>query len=95
MENGKCPIANPVLLIRKELDNWAIIFDPDSNKSVCLNPVSVFVFERLDGKHTVEDIMKELRTECSDAPEDAEDSVNGFIDDLLRRGLAGYEHDLA
>ncbi len=26
MENSKCAIANPVLLIRKELDNWAILF---------------------------------------------------------------------
>ena len=85
------PIANPLLVLREEFDDWAVLFDPDTGDSFGFNPVSVFIFKRLDGKHTLEDIMKELRIECKNAPEDAEKYVRDFIEDLTKRGMAGYE----
>ena len=91
MEYEKKPIANPLLVLREEFDDWAILFDPDTNNSFGLNPVSVFIFKRLDGKRTLEDIMRELRAECINAPEDAERYVQEFIEQLLERGLVGYE----
>ncbi len=53
--------------------------------------MSVFIWKRLDGKHTVQDIMAELREDCEDMPEDAEKRVTDFIKDLIERGYAGYE----
>jgi SynChlorMet cassette protein ScmD len=91
MERSNRPIANPLIVLREEFDDWAILFDPDTGDSFGLNPVSVFIYKRLDGKHTLGEIMKELRAECKDAPEDADTHVQDFIDDLLKRGLAGYE----
>lgn len=83
-------IANPVIVLREEFDDWAVLFDPDSSQSYGLNPVSVFIYKRLDGKHSFGDIMKELREACPDAPEDAEGIVQNFLDDLVDKGLAGY-----
>ena len=91
MKEKNNPIANPLLVLREEFDDWAVLFDPDTGDSFGLNPVSVFIFKRLDGKHTLEDIMKELRIECKNAPEDAEKYVRDFIADLTKRGMAGYE----
>lgn len=91
MEDSNKPIANPLIVLREEFDDWAILFDPDTGDSFGLNPVSVFIYKRLDGQRAIGDIMKELRAECKNAPEDAEKHVQDFIDDLLKRGLAGYE----
>ena len=91
MDLSEKPIANPLIVLREEFDDWAILFDPDTGNAFGLNPVSVFIYKRLDGQHTLEDIMKELRAECKNAPEDAEKHAQDFIDDLLKRGLAGYE----
>jgi SynChlorMet cassette protein ScmD len=85
------PIANPLIVLREEFDDWAILFDPDAGEGFGLNPVSVFIWKRLDGKHTVQDIMAELREDCEDMPEDAEKRVTDFIKDLVERGYAGYE----
>ena len=85
------PIANPLIVLREEFDDWAILFDPDSGEGHGLNPVSVFIWKCLDGKHTVEDIMAELRENCDDMPEDAEKLVETFVKDLVERGFAGYE----
>jgi len=90
MQDNK-PVANPLLVLREEFDDWAVLFDPDTGDSFGLNPVSVFIWKRLDGKHTLEDIVKDVRSECDDAPEDAQTSVKEFIDDIVEKGLAGYE----
>ena len=85
------PIANPLIVLREEFDDWAILFDPDSGEGHGLNPVSVFIWKCLDGKHAIKDIMAELRENCDDMPEDAEELVETFVKDLVERGFAGYE----
>ena len=91
MQEAKNPVANPMLVLREEFDDWAVLFDPDTGDSFGLDPVSVFIWKRLDGSHSLEDIMEALRSECDDAPEDAETYVKKFIDDIIEKGLAGYE----
>lgn len=84
-------IVNPLIIFREEFDDWAILFDPDAGEGFGVNPVSVFIWKLLDGKHTLQDIMVELRENCEDMPEDAEKGVTDFIKDLVERGYAGYE----
>ncbi|OGL39093.1 MAG: SynChlorMet cassette protein ScmD, partial [Candidatus Schekmanbacteria bacterium GWA2_38_9] len=81
MPDNNKPIANPMVVLREEFDDWAILFDPDSGNAFGINPVSVFVWKRLDGKHTVEDILKELRKSCETVPEDASEHIKEFIQD--------------
>ena len=89
--DNNMPVANPEVILREEFDDWAILFDPDSGEGFGLNPVSVFIFKRLDGKHSISNITSELRTECKDAPEDAEEHIKEFVQELIDNGLAGYE----
>ena len=91
MSEKNKPVANPLVVLREEFDDWAILFDPDSGSGFGLNPVSVFIWKRLDGKHTVQDILAELNENCEDVPDDAEDRIKDFIRDLVEQGLAGYE----
>lgn len=91
MSSNTKPIANSMVVLREEFDDWAVLFDLDTGNSFGLNPVSVFIFKRLDGKHSLDDIIKELRVECKNAPDDAEKYVRNFIEDLVNKGLAGYE----
>ena len=83
--------ANPLLVLREEFDDWAVLFDPDTGDAFGLNPVSVFVWKRLDGKHTTQDILKELREESDDVPETAGQDIEDFIEELVEKGYAGYE----
>ena len=85
------PIANPLLVFREEFDDWAILFDPDTGDGFGLNPVSVFIWKRLDGKHTIQDILMELRESCEDMPDTAEQEIKDFVEGLVEKGYAGYE----
>ncbi|MGQ9688678.1 MAG: SynChlorMet cassette protein ScmD [Desulfobaccales bacterium] len=88
------PIANPLVVLREEFDDWAILFDPDTGHAFGLNPTGVFVWQRLDGKHTVQDIVSELQQSCQDVPGEAGAHVQEFIDQLLKNGLAGFEYQV-
>ena len=85
------PVANPLVVLREEFDDWAILFDPDTGHAFGLNPISVFVWQRLDGKHTIQEILTEMKDTFRDVPLEAENHLREFIDNLLENGLAGYE----
>jgi SynChlorMet cassette protein ScmD len=82
------PVANPSVVLREEFDDWAILFDPDSDLTLGINPMGVLVWKCLDGKSSVSEILNALNERCDGVPEDAETHVRDFIDDLLKRGLA-------
>ncbi|MBP8695265.1 MAG: SynChlorMet cassette protein ScmD [Syntrophobacterales bacterium] len=92
---AKNPIANPLIVLREEFDDWAILFDPDTGNAFGLNPTGVFIWKLLDGRHGVEDIVKSLRDEAEDVPEDAAEHTRQFIAALEQQGLVGYELDAA
>ncbi len=91
MKEDAVPIANPAIVLREEFDDWAILFDPDTGDAFGMNPVSVFIWKRLDGKRTTGELLAELKSDCDNVPEDAREHVREFVDDLVSRGLAGYE----
>lgn len=86
------PLVNPLIVLREEFDDWAILFDPDTGEGFGLNPVSVFIWKQLDGKHTVGDIVTSLRNTCDDVPPEAVAHVTAFITTLAAKGLVGVEH---
>ena len=87
------PRQNPMVVFREEFDDWAVLFDPDTGETYGLDPVSVFVWKKLDGKHSIKKILAELDEACIDGiPKEAVKDVNDFVDDLTSKGLIGYEH---
>lgn len=85
------PLANTLIVLREDYDDWAILFNPDDGQSFVLNPVSVFIWKRLDGKHTASDMVSEIRNRFLEVPEHAEASVRVFMEALIDRGYAGCE----
>ena len=85
------PMANPMVVFREEFDDWAVLFDPDSGESYGLDPVSAFIWKKLDGKHSIKSILNNLEKECEGGiPKDAPKHLQEFLDDLKGRGLIGY-----
>ena len=91
-QQNKFPVVNPMIVYREEFDDWAVLFDPDSSETFGLDPVSSFIWQQLDGKHSIEAILDKLEKECEGGiPEDASTHITEFIADLENRGLIGYE----
>ncbi len=91
MLHNSRPVANSTVVLREEFDDWAILFDPDSGAGFGLNPVSVFIWKRLDGRHTPKQIFDDIKNNFEAVPEEAINHLEEFIQDLLRHGFVGYE----
>ncbi|NTV00789.1 MAG: PqqD family peptide modification chaperone, partial [Methanoregulaceae archaeon] len=50
------PIRHPHIVLREEFDDWGLLFDPDQGIAYGINPVGIFIWKQLDGKHTPEEI---------------------------------------
>ena len=85
------PIANPIVVLREEFDDWAILFNPDTASAVGINPVGVAVWKRMDGKNSLKEIVWEIKTNFQDAPEAALEEISAFVGKLAERGYVGYE----
>jgi SynChlorMet cassette protein ScmD len=85
------PVANSLVVLREEFDDWAILFDPDTGNAFGLNPTGVFVWKLLDGTNTLDDLLVRLRESADDVPDEVSDHVSEFVQELTKRGLAGRE----
>jgi SynChlorMet cassette protein ScmD len=74
------PVANPLIVLREEFDDWAILFDPDTGNSFSLNLTGVYLWKHLDGEHSIDDMLKTLRGDAHDVPEDTSDHIRAFVD---------------
>ena len=83
--------ANPLIVLREEFDDWALLFDPDTGNRFCINPVGVLIWKRLDGRHAVDEIVEKIRDAADDVPCDVHVHVREFIENAVRFGLARYD----
>ncbi len=85
------PIANPIVVLREEFDDWAVLFNPDTADAVGTNPVGVAVWKRMNGKRNLTDIVSEIQNDFKDTPDTVFQEITAFIDRLAKHGFAGLE----
>ena len=90
MENSRKPVANPSVLLREEFDDWAVLFDSDTTHGFGLSPIGVYLWKLLDGKRSIDDMVAALRRDAADVPEEAEEQILAFVEELAQYGLVTY-----
>ena len=91
MEPSSKPVRNPIVVLREEFDDWAVLFHPDTAEAVGINPVGVEVWKRLDGRRSLADIVAEVRESFEEVPDNALDELSAFLDDLVKGGFVGLQ----
>ena len=87
------PVINPVVVLRKEFDDWAVLFNPDTAEAVGINPVGVEVWEMLARHQDMDSILSFLRQTYSEVPETLASEIDLFVAKLAEHGFVGYEVD--
>ena len=92
MTNGEKPIINPLVVLREEFDDWAVLFDPDTGRGFGLNPTGAYLWKLLDGGHSLDALLQKLRAHAEDVPEGVSEHIGAFVDALVAEGLAGFDN---
>jgi SynChlorMet cassette protein ScmD len=85
------PIANPIVVLREEFDDWAVLFNPETAYALGTNPVGVAVWKQLDGRRSIEDIVAKIKNSFEDSPEAIAKEIAAFVDKLAENGFVGLE----
>ncbi len=91
MKQTDKPIANPIVVLREEFDDWAILFNPDTAYALGTNPVGVAVWKLIDGMRSIEEILIRIKNSFEDSPDATGKEIAGFIDTLAENGFVGFE----
>ena len=85
------PIANPIVVLREEFDDWAVLYNPDTAYAAGTNPVGVAIWKLMDGKRSLEDIALKIKNSFEDTPDAAFKEIAAFVNRLAENGFVGLE----
>ena len=94
MEFRDSPVANPVVVLREEFDDWAVLFNPDTGAAAGINPMGVAIWKLIDGRRSVQTIVDDIVATSVDAPAGAPDEIRAFVEALAKDGFVGMEGPL-
>lgn len=84
------PVANPIVVLREEFDDWAVLFNPDTAGAVGINPVGVAVWKLMNGKRSLGEIAAHVKAQFYDVPETVDEELSDFVGNLAESGFVGY-----
>ncbi|RLG51794.1 MAG: hypothetical protein DRN96_04385 [Thermoproteota archaeon] len=76
-------------ILRKTVN--VLLMKPKVRKTILDDPRAVFVWKKLDGKTTIEEIIREFAKKFNFTPREAELSVTAFLSMLSKRRLIEVE----
>lgn len=86
--------VNPGLVLRVEDDDCALLFDPDNGRVEMLNCTAVDVWQLLDGKRSLQEVIDSLKDLYDGVDEAATREVLALVEFLARLGAVGvWEQD--
>ena len=94
MTREDTPVTNPVVVLREEFDDWAVLFNPDTAYALGVNPVGVAVWKLLDGKRSLGEVVALLKDSFEGVPSTVEAEVLAFADELARHGFIGQTSEV-
>jgi hypothetical protein len=91
MDQTKRYLANPDVSCREEGPDGALLFNPDTNDLLVVNPTGLVIWQALSQPRTQEEIVVHLREACYDVPADqvAADVDEFLLQTLQPQGFAG------
>ncbi len=85
------PITNPVVVLREEFDDWAVLYNPDTPYAAGTNPVGVAVWKLMDGRRSIKEISSTIKNSFENTPDNVGKEIADFVDMLAKNGFVGLE----
>ena len=83
-------IANPDVSCREEGPDGALLFNPDTDQVLVINPTGLLIWRALVRPQGLDQVVAALVEQCDHVPTDqVERDVEEFLDPLLAKGFVG------
>jgi len=82
-------VRHPACFVRKEDEEGGFLFNPDTGKVYLMNLTAVGIWDLLDGKRLVADVVAELQAKFPDAAAEIEQQVLQHLQAMSAIGVVG------
>lgn len=90
LEQSTRYIVNPDVSFRREGSDGGILFNPDTDDVLVINPTGTLIWQALDQPRTMDEVIFALVAQCNNVPEDqVGEDVGEFVADLRAKGFVG------
>lgn len=87
-------IRNPLVVLREEEPDGALLFHPDRNEVKVINSTGVIIWMLCDGTRDLKAITDAVRESFDDVPEDqVTDDIQSFITAMMENQFIGIVRD--
>jgi hypothetical protein len=86
-------VPKPSVVLREEDDNYALLYDPESGSVRILNSTAAAIWNLIDGRRTVGEVMALLREAFEGLDASAETQLLRLIQGLYQVGALGLPED--
>ena len=91
MKPNAKPAADPVVVLRDEFDDWAILFHPLTGEAVGINPVGVAIWKALNGRRSLKEIADSIAAQFDGARDTVLEDTLDFVENLSRKMLVSID----
>ena len=81
------PTAKSTIVLREEFENKALLYDPDTGNTYDINPVGAFVWKKLNGRCSIDQIAAEVNDIFDTGTSFVIEDLHAFLHDLKYRGF--------
>lgn len=81
------PKRNPSTAFRKVGEEGGLVVLPGRSEVKVLNPTGITVYGLLDGKHSIDEIVRTVIDEFDVEPSQAREDVRAFLNELADHGM--------
>jgi SynChlorMet cassette protein ScmD len=85
------PVANPLIVLREEFDDWAILFNPDTAEAMGINATGVRIWKQINGARTVAQLISLVQDSYNHVPDTVDEEITGFLHNLMQKGFLAME----
>jgi hypothetical protein len=84
-------VANPDVSCRPEGEDGALLFNPDTDQILVINPTGLLIWQALGEPRSQSQLVEAFGAQCDGLPdaEELERDVAEFVEQLLAKGFVG------
>lgn len=79
-------LRNPDVVLRDEDEDGGLLFNPDTNQILVLNPTAVCIWKTCESAASAVDVLAAVEAEFCQLPDEAADHVQKFMKGMVTGG---------
>ncbi len=86
-------LRNPDVVLRDQDEDGGLLFNPDTNQILVLNPAAVCIWNACNSPAALSDVLSAVEAEFCQLPDEVDEHIKEFLDAMVKGGFVCLEKE--